>query len=194
VEIDWIHRPSGPDATDGTLNICFNALDRHVVRGRADQVALRVDRLTAGRTELTYARLLEEVAAFGGVLRILGVETGERVTSRLPMGLRGLVAALAAARLGAVHEVAAPSGSEVPRAPEAPGTKELTEDLDWDLLMRAGRTDPAPVVEVPVTAPAFVVEGRPLTVGEVLEGADGSWPLDALATLLDGGIVLLSLP
>ena len=54
---------------------------------------------------LTFARLLEEVAAFGGVLRAFGVGPGERVLSRLPMGSHGLVAALATARLGAAHVV-----------------------------------------------------------------------------------------
>ena len=95
-------------AAGGTLNLCFNALDRHVVRGLADEVALRVERVTAGRTEHTFARLLEDVAAFGGVLRAFGVGPGERVLSRLPMGLDGLVAALASARVGALHVASEP--------------------------------------------------------------------------------------
>ena len=61
MEIDWIHRPrdSGADGADpgtdpgGTLNLCFNALDRHVVRGLADEVALRVDRFTESRSRPT---------------------------------------------------------------------------------------------------------------------------------------------
>ena len=60
MEIDWIHRLTAPDGTDGTLNLCFNALDRHVVHGRADEPAIANDRQTS------YARLLEDVAAFGG--------------------------------------------------------------------------------------------------------------------------------
>ena len=68
MQIDWIHHSDdGPD----TLNLCFNALDRHVVRGRADEPAIAADRPTS------YARLVEEVAAFGGVLRAFGIGLGD---------------------------------------------------------------------------------------------------------------------
>jgi propionyl-CoA synthetase len=224
VEIDWIHRPNeGTTDEGGTLNLCFNALDRHVVHGLADEVAVRVARVTAGRKELTFAQLLEEVAAFGGVLRAFGVEPGQRVLSRLPMGLPGLVAALAVARLGAVHvlveeyaDPVAPLATHRPvvvlaegrdealvaalaasaEQPPAVWREDLPEghDLDWDVLMRAGRTDPAAVAEVAVSADAFVVGDRTLTVREVLEGTETTWPLDALDTLLGGGVVMLSLP
>jgi propionyl-CoA synthetase len=221
VEIDWIHRT---DDGDGTLNLCFNALDRHVVRGLADEVAIRVDRITAGRTELTYARLLEEVAAFGGVLRAFGVGPGERVLSRLPMGTDGLVAALATVRLGAVHVVSEPyddpaaplathgpavvlaegSDSRLADALAAAGSPtdavvwrgDLPEghDLEWDVLMRAGRTDPAPTAEVPVSAEAFVIGDHTISVREALDDDTGPWPLDAIGTLVAGGTVLLAMP
>jgi propionyl-CoA synthetase len=225
VDIDWIHRPDRSQANGlGTLNLCFNALDRHVVRGLADEVALRVDRFTAGRTEHTFARLLEEVAAFGGVLRAFGVGPGERVLSRLPMGLHGLVSALATARLGALHIVSEPYDDPAPSlathrpavvlaegsdsmlvdALAAAGSPpdatvwrgDLPEghDLEWDVLMRAGRTDPAPVAEVPVSADAFVVGDRTVTVLEALEDDGGAWPLDAIGTLVAGGTVLLAMP
>ena len=68
MQIDWIHHSGeGPD----TLNLCFNALDRHVIRGRADEPAIAADRPTS------YARLVEEVAAFGGVLRAFGIGLGD---------------------------------------------------------------------------------------------------------------------
>jgi propionyl-CoA synthetase len=221
VDVDWIHR-SGDGG--GTLNLCFNALDRHVVRGLADEVAVRVDRITAGRTEYSFARMLEEVAAFGGVLQAFGVGPGERVLSRLPMGLDGLVAALASARVGALHVVTEPYDDPVaslahhrpavvlaegsdpmlaealaaadtpPRAALWRGDPPAGHDLEWDVLLRAGRTDPAPCAEVPVTAAAFVVGDRGVTLGQVLEDDGIDWPLDALVTLLGGGVVLLSLP
>jgi hypothetical protein len=224
VDIDWIHPPSAPDGADGTLNLCFNALDRHVVRGRADDLALRVDHLTAAGTEWSYARLLEEAAAFGGVLRAFGVGPGERVLSRLSMGAEGLVAALAAARLGAVlvhsepyDDPVAPLAAhrptvvlgegldesladvlttvdEVPRAAIWTGHPPVGHDLEWSVLMRAGRTDPAPCAEVGLDAPAFVLGDRTLTVADALADDSGAWPLDPLAVLLEGGLVLLSLP
>jgi non-ribosomal peptide synthetase component F len=66
--------------TSGQLNICYNALDRHVEHGRADQVALVYDSpVTDTRKKFTYRELRDEVALFAGALRRLGVERGDRV-------------------------------------------------------------------------------------------------------------------
>jgi hypothetical protein len=81
-----------------------------------------------------------------------------------------------------------------PRAAIWRGEPPAGQDLAWDVLMRAGRTDPAPVAEVAVGAEAFVVGDRTLTVGEVLEDDGTDWPLDAVVTLLDGGLFLLAMP
>src|SRR3712207_3557495 len=94
--VDWISQPrqvlddSRPPFyrwyPDATLNTCFNALDRHVIAGRADQPALIHDSpVTGAKQILTYAELLERVAAFGGALRGLGVERGDRVVLYMPM-------------------------------------------------------------------------------------------------------------
>jgi hypothetical protein len=177
VEIDWIHRS---EDGAGTLNLCFNALDRHVVHGRADHVALDEARPT------TYARLLEEVAAFGGVLQAFGVRLGDRVSTGLT-GRDGLLVLLACLRVGATlvldrsEGVTMPGGDVVRR--DATG-----DELDWDVVLRAGRTDPAPCAEVPVVAPALLVDGRTLSVGDLLAGGT-DWPYDALTTLLAGGTV-----
>jgi propionyl-CoA synthetase len=91
---------------DGRLNVCFNALDRHVVHGRADQAALIYDSpVTGTRMTYTYAELLDLVARFGGVLRDLGVTKGDRVVIYMPMVPEAVVAMLACARIGAVHSV-----------------------------------------------------------------------------------------
>jgi propionyl-CoA synthetase len=114
--IDWIHPPTrvldGEAAplfrwfTDGVLNTCYNALDRHVIGGRADQAALVYDSpLTSTQRTFSYAELLELVAAFAGGLRSLGVERGDRVVIYLPMIPEAVVAMLACARIGAVHSV-----------------------------------------------------------------------------------------
>ncbi|MEJ7744758.1 MAG: acetyl-coenzyme A synthetase N-terminal domain-containing protein [Nocardioidaceae bacterium] len=61
----------------GRLNTCYNALDRHVIAGRADQLALIYDSaMTGAQTTFTYAKLLEKVAAFAGALRAFGVGRG----------------------------------------------------------------------------------------------------------------------
>ncbi|WP_114905706.1 propionyl-CoA synthetase [Ornithinimicrobium murale] len=115
-DLDWIRRPQTVlDSSrepfydwfpDGVLNVCFNALDRHVVHGRADQTALIYDSPVTGKQRsYTYAQLLDEVARFAGVLRNLGVEQGDRVVIYLPMIPEAVISMLACARIGAVHSV-----------------------------------------------------------------------------------------
>lgn len=145
-DVHWFRAPTDGDA--GTLNACYSALDIHVIRGRADDVALPdPDR------DWTFARLLTEVAACGGVLRAFGVVVGDRVVlSDLPRAT-GVVAALAVARLGGVGTYDNSGGADAAvqvRAGEAGVVFTVDgEDLPWDVAMRAGRTDPAPCADVP---------------------------------------------
>jgi propionyl-CoA synthetase len=91
---------------DGELNVCHNALDRHVEAGHGDRTALVHDSpVTGTRRTWTYAELRDEVAAFAGVLAGLGVGRGDRVVVYLPMVPEAVVAMLACARIGAVHSV-----------------------------------------------------------------------------------------
>ena len=90
----------------GELNLCFNALDRHVEAGRGAQVALIHDSPLSGTVErFTYEELREAVALFAGALRLLGVGRGDRVVLYMPMVPQAVIAMLACARLGAVHSV-----------------------------------------------------------------------------------------
>jgi propionyl-CoA synthetase len=215
--VDWIAKPrqvlddSRPPFyrwfPDATLNTCYNALDRHVINGRADQPALIHDSpVTGTTTTLTYAVLLEQVAAFAGALRSFGVEKGDRVVIYMPMVPEAVIAMLACARLGAVHSVvfggfaanelairiddsrpkvvvAASCGVEPSRVVEykplldraldlashepaavvvkqrPESTAPMTEgrDVDWDLAMKAGATDPAGCVPVAATDPLYVL-------------------------------------
>jgi propionyl-CoA synthetase len=92
--------------TGGTLNTCFNALDRHVRDGRGAQVAVFYDSpVTGTATQVTYAELLDQVSRFAGGLHRLGVNKGDRVLIYLPMVPEAVVAMLACARLGAIHSV-----------------------------------------------------------------------------------------
>ncbi|GAA4882760.1 propionyl-CoA synthetase [Saccharopolyspora cebuensis] len=91
---------------DGTLNTCFNALDRHVRDGRAESTALIWDSAMTGTVRRwTYRELLDEVARCAGALAGLGVGAGDRVVLYLPMIPEAVVAMLACARIGAVHSV-----------------------------------------------------------------------------------------
>ncbi|MEE1622545.1 AMP-binding protein [Zafaria sp. Z1313] len=91
---------------EGRLNVCANALDRHVAAGRGGETALVYDSAVLGTARrFSYAQLLEEVARFAGVLAGRGVGPGDRVLLYLPMIPQAVIAMLACARLGAVHSV-----------------------------------------------------------------------------------------
>ena len=90
----------------GELNTCYNALDRHVERGRADQAALIYDSpLTGSVRSYSYRELRDWVARVAGALRDQGVSKGDRVLIYMPMVPEAAVAMLACARIGAVHSV-----------------------------------------------------------------------------------------
>jgi propionyl-CoA synthetase len=90
----------------GRLNTCYNALDRHVDGGRADQLALIYDSPVTGSVRrYTYRELRDEVARFAGVLRAAGVQYADRVIIYMPMVPEAAIAMLACARIGAVHSV-----------------------------------------------------------------------------------------
>jgi propionyl-CoA synthetase len=92
--------------TGGQLNTCYNALDRHVENGRANQTALIYDSPVTNQTKtFTYRELRDTVARFAGALAKLGVGKGDRVVIYMPMVPEAAVAMLACARLGAVHSV-----------------------------------------------------------------------------------------
>jgi len=201
---------------DARINTCYNALDRHVVNGHADRTAIIHDSPVTGSVRrISYAELLEEVAAFAGALRSLGVQPGDRVVIYLPMIPEAVVAMLACARIGAVHsvvfggfaaaELAAriddaqpvvvvsascgieggrvveykplldralelaehrPAACVVKQRPQAEATMVEERDLDWDLVARAGATNPAPCVPVAATDPLYILytsgtTGRP---------------------------------
>jgi propionyl-CoA synthetase len=90
----------------GLLNTCYNALDRHVESGRANQPALIYDSpVTKTVQTFTYRELLGQVAKFAGVLVAQGVQKGDRVIIYMPMVPETIVAMLACARIGAIHSV-----------------------------------------------------------------------------------------
>jgi propionyl-CoA synthetase len=104
--LDDAQAPSYRWFAGAQFNTCFNALDRHVEQGRADQAALIYDSPLTGRQQTyTYRALQEAVARFAGALRAQGVQAGDRVVIYLPMVPEAVIAMLACARIGAVHSV-----------------------------------------------------------------------------------------
>ncbi len=116
--IDWIKPFSkvkntsfGPGSVsikwfeDGTLNVAYNCIDRHVAK-RGDQVAIiwEGDEPKDDK-KITYRQLHAEVQKFANVLKARGVKKGDRVTIYLPMIPEATYAMLACARIGAIHSV-----------------------------------------------------------------------------------------
>ncbi len=92
---------------DGVLNLCHNAVDRHVAAGNGDRIAFifEPDDIAKDARHVSYAELQAEVIRMANVLKKLGVQKGDRVTIYMPMIVEGAVAMLACARIGAVHSV-----------------------------------------------------------------------------------------
>ncbi len=90
---------------DGTLNVCYNCVDRHL-SSKADDVAIiwEGDDPTRDLT-ITYKQLHERVCRFANSLKSLGAKKGDRITIYMPMIPDAAVAMLACARIGAVHSV-----------------------------------------------------------------------------------------
>jgi propionyl-CoA synthetase len=115
-EINWYEAPKrvfdpaagtyGRWFADGVCNTCWNAVDRHVIGGRATQPAIVYDSPLAGtRRVIAYDRLWTEVQILAAVLQDFGVGKGDRVTLYMPMVPEAVFGMLACARIGAVHSV-----------------------------------------------------------------------------------------
>ncbi len=116
--IDWFSAPSKAGNwsydpvsirwfEDGMLNLCHNAVDRHVAAGKGAATAFifEPDDPAKAARHVSYGELQAEVIRMANCLKALGVTKGERVTIYMPMCVEGAVAMLACARIGAVHSV-----------------------------------------------------------------------------------------
>jgi len=115
-QIAWSRKPSkalfdenAPNYewfSDGLVNTCYNAVDRHVENGRGDQTAIIYDSpVTGHKSRTTFAELQDQVSRLAGGLAAQGVGKGDRVIIYMPMVPEALVAMLAVARIGAIHSV-----------------------------------------------------------------------------------------
>lgn len=113
--VTWFREPdrifeAGPPPTfswfvGGRMNLAWNALDRQVEGGLADQPAIiGVDERGARRT-LTFGELLALVRRVSAGLRRLGVGRGDRVTIYMPTTVEAVAVMLATVRIGAIHSV-----------------------------------------------------------------------------------------
>ncbi|MGX7698019.1 propionyl-CoA synthetase [Gordonia polyisoprenivorans] len=159
VALDDSHAPIYRWFPDGTLNTCFNSLDRHVAAGHGDRMALIWDSAMVGEVRrYTYAELLDEVSRFAGVLGAAGVAAGDRVVIYLPMIPEAAIAMLACARIGAVHSVVFGGFA----APELATRIDDAEPVA--IVTAAGGLEPGRVVEyLPMVNKALELAAKPPT-------------------------------
>ena len=91
---------------DGVMNTCYNCVDRHVAAGHGARIAFIHDSpMTDSKVEISYAALLERVELVAAIMVDKGVGKGDRVIIYMPMIPETAIAALACARLGAIHSI-----------------------------------------------------------------------------------------
>ncbi len=104
-DVDESNPPFYKWFADGTTNVSYNCLDRHVEAGNGDRVAYHWHGEGGETRSVTYAELLAEVQRLANALKELGVAKGDLVGIYLPMVPEVVVAMLACARIGAPHNV-----------------------------------------------------------------------------------------
>ncbi len=89
----------------GKLNAAYNCLDRHL-ESRGDKIALiwESDDASEVRT-FTYRELHAQVCKLSNVFKERGVNKGDRICIYMPMIPEAMIAALATARIGAIHSI-----------------------------------------------------------------------------------------
>ncbi len=90
---------------DGKLNVSYNCLDRNIEAGLGDKVAIVSETDDGEVRRVTYKELLAKVNQLSNGLRAQGIKKGDRVLIYMAMGIEGVVAMQACARIGAIHSV-----------------------------------------------------------------------------------------
>ena len=183
------------------LNICWNALDRHVAAGRGERVALIYDSpVTETVASFTYRQLRDRVARFAGALQGLGVAKGDRVLIYMPMVPEAAIAMLACARIGAIHSVVFGGFAAHELATRIDDAKprvivcascgvEVNRVIPYKPLLDAA------IAEAGAKPPACVVLQRPMCRAEMIPGRDKDWQeLEAAAAPADCVPVLATDP
>ena len=103
--LDYSKPPFAKWFVGGKINLCHNAVDRHL-KDRANQQALiAISTETDQEQVYTFAQLHAEVNRMAAILKANGVVKGDRVLIYMPMIAEACFAMLACARLGAIHSV-----------------------------------------------------------------------------------------
>jgi acetyl-CoA synthetase len=181
--------------SDGELNVSANCLDRHVEAGLGERVAYHWRGEEGEERDVTYAELLADTQRFANALRDHGIEKGDVVGIYLPMIPQVVVAMLACARIGAVHNVVF-GGFSAEAVRERMEFSEAKALVTVDGARRKGRTAPvkAKVDEVMANVGSietiFVVkhtgeecemrDGRDVWFEDAMEAADAECPAEPM--------------
>lgn len=102
--LEW-NPPAAKWFSGGTLNACYNCVDRHLENGRRNKPALIWEGEPGDARVITYEELHRLVNRFANVIKALGYKPGDRAIIYMPMVPELPVALLACARLGVIHSV-----------------------------------------------------------------------------------------
>ncbi|WP_137725478.1 acetate--CoA ligase [Prescottella subtropica] len=103
--LDWSDAPVAKWFVGGRLNVAYNCVDRHVLAGNGDRVAIHFEGEPGDSRSITYKELLDEVCRAANTFTDLGLVAGDRVAVYMPMIPEAIVTMLACARLGLTHSV-----------------------------------------------------------------------------------------
>jgi acetyl-CoA synthetase len=203
--LDWSREPSesldesNPPFykwfADGELNVSANCLDRHVEAGLGERVAYHWRGEEGEERDVTYAELLADTQRFANALRDHGIEKGDVVGIYLPMIPQVVVAMLACARIGAVHNVVF-GGFSAEAVRERMEFSEAKALVTVDGARRKGKTAPVKarvdevMTDVGSIKTIFVVkhtgeecemrDGRDVWLEDAMEAADAECPAEPI--------------
>ncbi len=173
--LDW-SPPFARWFAGGTLNACYQCVDRHVKTWRKSKVAIYWEGEDGDTRVLSYSTLYREVNRFASILKKLGVGKGDKVALYLPMIPELPIFMLACARIGAIHTVIF-SGFSAQSLADRINDTEAKAVVTADAAFRRGKRIPlkATVDEALKRAPSVqkvVVVNRAGTAVEMADGRD----------------------
>ncbi len=162
----------------GKLNASYNCLDRHLPE-RSSRIALMWEGDGGESRSYTYSELYARVCKFANVLKKRGIKKGDRVAIYLPMIPELVIAMLACARIGAIHNVVFAGFSADSlrgRIHDSACKMVITADAGF----RGGKTIPLKesvdrAIETGTTVESVIVYNRAGTGIDMKEGRDFWW-------------------